>query len=81
MADKEKAEEVVVQTSDIEFIRDTLQNLYFLTVALDLQEQYRRLDDRGASSALKVQAEEALTKAVAAAELANESDDDDDLSS
>ena len=65
-----KAEEVAVQTSDIEFIRDTLQNLYFMSVSLDLQDQYRRLDDRGSVSALTIQAEEALTKAKAAAELA-----------
>lgn len=65
-----KAEEIAVQTSDIEFIRDTLQNLYGLAVSLDLQDQYRRLDDRGSVSALTLQAEEALTKAKAAAELA-----------
>ena len=65
-----KAEEVAVQTSDIEFIRDTLTNLYSFCISLDLQDQYRRLDDRGGTSALTVQTEEALTKAKAAAALA-----------
>ncbi len=69
-----KAEEVAVSTSDIEFIRDTLTNLYSFCISLDLQDQYRRLDDRSGTSALTVQTEEALTKAKAAAALAGEPD-------
>jgi hypothetical protein len=69
-----KVEEVTIQTSDIEFIRDTLTNLYSFCISHDLQDQYRRLDDRGSTSALTIQTEDALTKAKAAAALAGEPD-------
>lgn len=74
MSEETAVEEVAVQVSDIKFIRDTLQNLYGLVIALDLQDQYRRLDDRGATSAITVQVEEALTKANAAVELVEKED-------
>lgn len=77
MAEEEKEEEVVVQVSDIEFVQGALHNLYYLSVALDLEEQYRRLESRGVTSALTTQAEEALTKLNAILELAKKDEDPD----
>jgi hypothetical protein len=68
---EERAEEVVAQVSDLEFVSGVLHNLYYLSIALDLQDQYRKLETRGATSALSAQAEEAVTKVDALLELAN----------
>lgn len=73
--EEEKIEEVVVQVSDLENIQGALSNLYYLSVALDLQDQYRRLESRGATSALTAQAEEALTKVRAYMKLAEEEEE------
>lgn len=73
-ATEETQDEVAVQVSDLETIRGALSNLYYLSVSLDLQDQYRRLETRGSTSALTSQGEEALTKVNSYLELARDDD-------
>lgn len=76
MADR--IEEVVVQVSDLEVVQGAVSNLYYLSVSLDLQEQYRKLDARSTTSALTVQAEDALRKVNAALKLAEGDEEGDE---
>jgi hypothetical protein len=53
-------EKVCFDYADLERLYGAVRNLFHLSVSLDLQDQYRRLEARGSTSALTRQGEEAV---------------------